>query len=175
MMIRLLFHRTPVFLQQPNLSPQVLRELKRHLPNPSSSHAAGGGKRAGPRPAASSSSSSSFTFALAGCLLLTATAGSFPLIAQWWIVQRKGGLNAKEGPLTAAQVRRGAFLNSGTRDVGRDEDWDFKRGIHKEKQQSGYHDTSKELPGHYHAVSPERMADFADKLEAFAKGRGRNN
>ena len=33
-----------------------------------------------------------------------------------------------EKTLSAAQIRRGAFTNSGSRDAGVDKDWDFKTG-----------------------------------------------
>jgi hypothetical protein len=42
-----------------------------------------------------------------------------------------GRLNDKDEALTAAQIRRGAFNNSGSRDVGRDPNWDFSKGLYK--------------------------------------------
>ncbi|TMW60404.1 hypothetical protein Poli38472_000446 [Pythium oligandrum] len=34
-------------------------------------------------------------------------------------------LNSREKPLNATQIRRGVYLNTGSRDVGVDKDWDF--------------------------------------------------
>jgi len=33
--------------------------------------------------------------------------------------------------LTQAQIRRGAFNNSGSRDAGKDPNWDFRKGVRK--------------------------------------------
>ncbi|ETV73847.1 hypothetical protein H257_11511 [Aphanomyces astaci] len=45
----------------------------------------------------------------------------------YFIVKGKQGQNtlAKEGPLSKTEVRRGAFLNSGSKDIGPDPDWSF--------------------------------------------------
>jgi hypothetical protein len=55
---------------------------------------------------------------------------SIPAISMWWV----GSLNDKEDPLSAAAVRRGAFLNSGSRDAGIDPKWDFKTGTYKKDE-----------------------------------------
>ena len=52
---------------------------------------------------------------------------SIPFVAIQWV----GRLTDKEEGLTAAQIRRGAFNNSGSRDVGRDPKWDFEKGVYK--------------------------------------------
>lgn len=44
-----------------------------------------------------------------------------------------GTLYASESPLNATQIRRGAYLNSGSKDVGPDTDWDHKAGLYKGK------------------------------------------
>lgn len=65
--------------------------------------------------------------ALAACVTFTAMAAALPYYATKWI----GNLNARDDPLTAAQTRRGAFNNSGTRDVGKDPAWDFDTGSYR--------------------------------------------
>ena len=118
---------------------------------------------------------------LAGTVLLTATAASFPLLSHWWV----GHLTAKDAALSAAQVRRGAFMNSGTKDMGRDPQWDFEKGMHKQKilENSGYaaiaeaekKEQEQHLPGVAQAMDPTKMAKYEKDLEAFAKGKKRPN
>jgi hypothetical protein len=80
---------------------------------------------------ASSNNRPSMKYVLAGCIALTATAASFPLVATWWIqVANESKMHSKPGGLTAAQNRRGVFMNSGSKDVGADPDWDFQRGVY---------------------------------------------
>lgn len=110
--------------------------------------------------------------ALGGSLLLTATAGSFPLLATWWI----GNLNQRDEALTAPQVRRGAFQNSGTRDIGKDPEWDFEKGLHKTK--SGYaaiaeEENARQLPGEFLALGPKEMKKHEQDLVDFATGKKR--
>lgn len=152
-----------------NIPPHVLRELKRHVsPKPlpktggAATAAASGGERR--------KMSNSMKAALGGTILLTATAASFPLLATWWI----GNLAQKEDPLTAPQVRRGAFLNSGTRDMGRDPEWDFEKGLHKSK--SGYvaiaeEEQSRRLPGEFLALGSKQMEKHEQDLADFAHGK----
>jgi hypothetical protein len=109
---------------------------------------------------------------VAGTLLLTGTAATFPLLAHYWI----GGLNERDDALNAAQVRRGAFLNTGTRDVGKNPDWDFRTGEYK--KESGYYAILEEekknkqiFPGEYLAASQKDLDKHETKIEAFAKGK----
>jgi hypothetical protein len=106
---------------------------------------------------------------------LHSTAASFPLVATWWIT-----LNEKDAPLTAAQVRRGAFNNSGTRDIGKDPNWNFQTGEYK--KDAGYyamfqeeHNNNKRMPGEFLAMPSESMQKHQQKIEDFAKGKARNN
>ena len=62
-----------------------------------------------------------------GCFAFVGATASLPFWAMKWI----GPLNEKDGALTGSQIRRGAFNNSGSRDVGKDPDWDFKTGTRK--------------------------------------------
>ena len=147
-----------------NLPPHVLRELKRHVsPNPLP-------KGAGPE--GRQKMTNGMKAALGGAILLTATASSFPLLATYWI----DNLAQKDDPLTAPQVRRGAFLNSGTRDIGRDPDWDFEKGTHKVK--SGYaaiaeEEQSRPLPGEFLALGSAQMKKHEQDLADFATGKKR--
>lgn len=43
-------------------------------------------------------------------------------------------LMASDKPLTDAQVRRGPYLNTGSKDVGADPDWDHKTNTYKGKR-----------------------------------------
>jgi hypothetical protein len=91
----------------------VAQELKRHVQK-SSSHN-------------NNNNNNKTVMALLGCVALTGLAAAMPYLATKWT----GNLNAKDDPLTAAQVRRGAFTNSGTRDVGKDPNWNFQTGTYK--------------------------------------------
>mmetsp|Transcript_6939 Transcript_6939/g.9010 ORF Transcript_6939/g.9010 Transcript_6939/m.9010 type:complete len:177 (+) Transcript_6939:223-753(+) len=79
---------------------------------------------------------------LIGTIAFVGFTGSFPLLAWAWI----SNLSGREEPLTAAQNRRGAFNNSGSRDVGRDPDWDQEN--HRHKYEKGYGE-----------ITPERLPE----------------
>lgn len=49
-------------------------------------------------------------------------------------------LSERDGALTGSQIRRGAFNNSGSTDVGKDPYWDFKRGRRKKVGEDGCDD-----------------------------------
>lgn len=153
------------------LPPHVVRELRRHVSPPKAPLGAAGAtqqqqKQQRPK------MSNGMKAALGGTILLTATAASFPLLATWWI----GNLAQKDDPLTAPQVRRGAFLNSGTRDVGKDPEWDFEKGVHKTK--SGYaaiaeEEESRFLPQEFLALGPKEMKKHEKDLADAAMGKKR--
>jgi hypothetical protein len=90
-----------------NLPPEVRRELLRHVKPP----------RARTTEAATKKKSS--TKILLGCAAFVGCAASLP----YWATQTIGNLTEREDALTAAQVRRGAFMNSGTKDAGKDPNW----------------------------------------------------
>ena len=73
---------------------------------------------------------------LAGCLALTATMTVVPYAFINWIRP----LSERDDALTGSQIRRGAFNNSGSRDVGTDPYWDFSRGRRKRKGEDGVED-----------------------------------
>ncbi|KAG7395189.1 hypothetical protein PHYBOEH_004143 [Phytophthora boehmeriae] len=52
---------------------------------------------------------------------------SIPFVAHF---SKRGNFTAQENPLNASQVRRGAYANSGSRDVGADPDWDIATGTY---------------------------------------------
>jgi len=151
-----------------NLPPHVVRELKRHVSPKPLPKGAGTAQGAGQR----QKMTTGMKVALGGTILLFTTTASFPLLASWWI----GNLAQKEDPLTAPQVRRGAFLNSGTRDIGRDPEWDFERG--KRLHKSGYaaiaeEEKSRSLPGEFLALGSKQMEKYEKDLEDFATGKKR--
>ena len=96
------------------LPPEVRRELLRHVK-----------PLAGGRTAENTTNNKkSSTKMLLGCTAFVGCAASLP----YWATQTIGNLTDRDEALTAAQVRRGAFLNSGSQDAGRDENWDWKNG-----------------------------------------------
>ena len=117
------------------IPPHVARELRRHVQKqrPSSSSSSTTNNN--------TSSSSKFAYfsqpkVLAGCLALTATMTIVPYAFINWIRP----LTDREGALTGSQIRRGAFNNSGSKDVGIDPYWDFNRGRRKKKGEDGCED-----------------------------------
>src|SRR5210317_1201842 len=95
-----------------NLHPDVARELLRHVkPNPRLAKTNTNNKN-----------SSSSTKVLLGCTAFVAFAGSLP----YWATQTIGNLTEKEEALSAAQVRRVVFMNSGSTDAVYDPNLDLK-------------------------------------------------
>ncbi|GKY94544.1 hypothetical protein MPSEU_000420100 [Mayamaea pseudoterrestris] len=150
------------------LPPHVARELRRHV---------------SPRPLNERVSQqqqgvpASMKWIAGGCVALVGTAASFPLLATWWIK-----LNEKETPLTAAQARRGAFNNSGSRDVGKDSNWDFENGQYKKDagyyamyQEEGRGGSSKRMPGEFLSMPSSTLDKHEQKMKDFAEGRAKNN
>ncbi len=125
------------------IPPHVARELARHLvkktPPPSSSSTMNGTAM---RPSQSK--------VLFGTLTFLGVAFSIPFLATQWV----GRLTDKEEALTAAQIRRGAFNNSGSRDVGRDPKWDFQKGMYKKDED-------------YHAIFARDNPHQVDHAEEF--------
>ena len=99
------------------LSPEVRRELLRHVKSPSSSR----GNQKANQQAASSDRTRMW---LLGCVGFVGCASYVP----YYATQKIGNLTDRDDPLTAAQVRRGAFNNSGSRDAGKHPNWDIKNG-----------------------------------------------
>jgi hypothetical protein len=95
---------------------------------------------------------------MGGLVALCAFFGSAPLILK----QRNDGnnLTTQEKPLTGSQIMRGAFLNTGSKDVGRDKDWD--NGVYVGKYKSGASFNP----------SAEDLAEARLKLEAQKKALG---
>ena len=103
-----------------NLPPDVRRELLRHVkPTASTSQ-----YRQQQRLKGDAEGMSNNKKILIGCGVFVAGAASLP----YWATQTIGNLTEKDDPLTAAQVRRGPFLNSGSNDAGPDRNWDWKNG-----------------------------------------------
>lgn len=114
------------------LSPQIIKELRRHV-------------KSGKSPTGNSSVHSSIqlggisekkggrthTVTILGCMVVIGVTASLPYVCTRLI----GSLNERDAPLTYAQVRRGAFNNSGSKDIGKDPQWDFHTGTYiKDKE-----------------------------------------
>ncbi|VEU37020.1 unnamed protein product [Pseudo-nitzschia multistriata] len=116
-----------------NLPPEVRRELLRHVkPPPSAStsfsqQSADHLRRKHKRlEAVGGQRSKSAQYWLMGCVGFVGAAATLPYFA----TKKIGNLTDRDDPLTAAQVRRGAFNNSGSRDAGKDHNWDLKTGTY---------------------------------------------
>jgi hypothetical protein len=96
--------------------PHVAKELRRHLAKQQGPSTNGGSD--------GSSSSRGGGPALLAALALTATMTIVPYFFMNWIRP----LNERDDALTGSQIRRGAFNNSGSKDVGKDPYWNFKKG-----------------------------------------------
>ena len=60
---------------------------------------------------------------LAGLVLFAGGMGSIPLLVR---LNQSKAMISSEDKLTGSQVQRGAFMNSGSKDVGRDHDWNLE-------------------------------------------------
>ena len=115
------------------LPPEVRRELLRHV-KPSSTTTTAKSAQASERllaqhqkmQGASSSDERNQKLKtwLLGCVGFVGCAAYMP----YYATQKIGNLTDRDDPLTAAQVRRGAFMNSGSRDAGKDTNWDIQNG-----------------------------------------------
>lgn len=79
---------------------------------------------------------------------------SAPLILKALQDSRGVNLTRQEAPLTGSQVMRGAFLNTGSKDIGPDPQW-----------QNGKYVSSREAAATF-APSPEDIAAARQRLEA---------
>ena len=70
---------------------------------------------------------------LLGLFVFTGTMFAVPLFLQkrHQRLQNGGSLFASEEPLNAQAIRRGTYVNAGSRDVGPDRDWDHKNFLYK--------------------------------------------
>lgn len=98
-------------------------ELRRHVAA-TKKHASSKGEKSGGSSQDGSGGGWSKGTTLAACCAFSAAAGSIPYL----VMKHFKPLNEREEALTHAQIRRGAFMNSGSRDVGKDPMWDFKTG-----------------------------------------------
>mmetsp|Transcript_31865 Transcript_31865/g.66498 ORF Transcript_31865/g.66498 Transcript_31865/m.66498 type:complete len:193 (-) Transcript_31865:262-840(-) len=152
-----------------NLPPHVQQELLRHVgaAPPKTATASNKTMENIALQQLKESRKSSLNKTLAGTLLFVAFTASLPMICSYWI----DNLTEKEDALTAAQVRRGAFMNSGSRDVGRDPDWDLEQ--HKHKYEKGYGELTPEripttasqskLARLLAPMDPGAMQEYSDK------------
>lgn len=110
------------------LAPEVRRELLRHV-KPSAAqqkvrdHLLAKHQRLENAGGERSKSAKKWMY---GCIGFVGLAASMP----YFLSRKIGNLTARDDPLTAAQVRRGAFMNSGSRDAGKDRNWDLSKGVY---------------------------------------------
>ena len=77
-----------------------------------------------------------------GCVGFVGCAASLP----YWATHTISNLTDRDEALTAAQVRRGAFQNSGTHDAGRDPNWEngkyiYSKGFAEHLKRSSVNET----------------------------------
>ena len=70
---------------------------------------------------------------LLGLVGFTCFMATVPMLLQRLQKQLMGGgsLYSKDGALTDGQIRRGTYVNAGSKDIGADPDWDHKAGLYK--------------------------------------------
>lgn len=112
----------------------ISKELQRHVQSGQRSRASSKTIRQQRDSAGDGSGGSGISNTLLGCVAFVGVTASIPFLSMHWI----GPLNEREEALTHAQVRRGAFNNSGSRDIGKDPKWDFKTGTRVKDE--GYRD-----------------------------------
>ena len=68
-----------------------------------------------------------------GLVAFVGIMGAVPILLQQRHKRMTAGVPMiqQEKPLTPAQVRRGPYLNTGSKDAGADPDWDMKAGLYK--------------------------------------------
>jgi hypothetical protein len=118
------------------IPPHLARELRRHLVKQKPPSTGSSSNNSSSSDAPSSDFSFSQPKVLAGCLALTATMAFIPYVFMNWIQP----LSERDGALTGSQIRRGAFNNSGSKDVGKDPYWDFRNGRRKKIGEDGVGD-----------------------------------
>lgn len=137
------------------IPPHIARELRRHVkPKAKASSGASAGKNTNKKP---TDNGKLYTFL--GCTAFVGVTASFPFFGMAWI----GPLSDRDEELTGAQIRRGAFNNSGSRDAGKDPNWDFKTGTRIKN------DSYSDL---FLKDNPDEL-DHADKFVYDAKKKGR--
>eukprot|EP00543_Licmophora_paradoxa_P004141 CAMPEP_0202451992 /NCGR_PEP_ID=MMETSP1360-20130828/10283_1 /ASSEMBLY_ACC=CAM_ASM_000848 /TAXON_ID=515479 /ORGANISM="Licmophora paradoxa, Strain CCMP2313" /LENGTH=164 /DNA_ID=CAMNT_0049070681 /DNA_START=35 /DNA_END=530 /DNA_ORIENTATION=- len=108
----------------------VARELLRHVAKSSPKKKTPVTPSPSPSSKAQEEEGFSRSTVLMGCLGFLGLTSSIPFLAMQWI----GGLNDRDEALSAAQIRRGAFNNSGSKDAGKDPNWDFANGVYKKDE-----------------------------------------
>mmetsp|Transcript_8415 Transcript_8415/g.12647 ORF Transcript_8415/g.12647 Transcript_8415/m.12647 type:complete len:157 (-) Transcript_8415:64-534(-) len=122
----------------------VTRKIPRHVARELARHVKKSTPQLSSPPPSSSSSKNKYWYdsksnnvntgklkTVAACFAFVGITAQVPLWAMKWI----GPLNEKDGALTGSQIRRGAFNNSGSRDVGKDPNWDFRTGTRKKDKE----------------------------------------
>ena len=80
---------------------------------------------------------------LAGMLSIIGVMGMLPMWIKWKIAEP---LSSADKSLTGSQIQRGQFMNTGSKDVGRDPDWDAKHAIYKPNHPGAYPPEERKRP-----------------------------
>ena len=80
---------------------------------------------------------------LAGMLSIIGVMGMLPM----WIKSKIAEpLSSADKELTGSQIQRGQFMNTGSKDVGRDPDWDAKHAVYKPNHPGAYPPEERKRP-----------------------------
>ena len=120
------------------IPPHIARELRRHVARSKPNTTTSTSSNSSSSSASSNSTDSSYAGpkVVAGCIALAGTFYAVPYLFINWIQP----LSERDDALVGGQIRRGAFNNSGSTDVGKDPYWDFKRGRRKKIGEDGCED-----------------------------------
>uniref|UniRef100_A0AAV1VDY3 Uncharacterized protein n=1 Tax=Peronospora matthiolae TaxID=2874970 RepID=A0AAV1VDY3_9STRA len=78
-------------------------------------------------------------------LVMAAGFFSIPFVAHY---TKTANFTAQKDPLNSSQIRRGAYLNSGSRDAGADPDWDLSTGTYHGRRGPSVKRTPSESKAH---------------------------
>ncbi|RYG49073.1 hypothetical protein EON67_07005 [archaeon] len=89
-------------------------------------------------------------------------AGSFAL-APFYLRYRNQGnnLTLSDKPLTGSQIMRGAYMNTGSKDVGRDPDWDAATGRYMGSSIQSFQPTEEQIQEHRREMAARKAAAIA--------------
>jgi hypothetical protein len=61
-----------------------------------------------------------------GITIFALAMGAYPFYEVQKHKAEANSLSEKEGAFSGSQIQRGQYINTGSQDIGRDPDWDFK-------------------------------------------------
>ena len=95
-----------------------------------------------------------------GLVGFTGIMAAVPLLLQRRHMRLQNGapLLTTDRPLSSNEVRRGAYLNTGSKDAGPDPDWDFKAGTYKGRKPAIIDETTGLAPAESKSMRASRSA-----------------